>query len=228
MGIMLRVKDLPIDDRPREKLFLIGVENLSNTELISILLRTGTKGKSVIEIAQNLLLDNNLANLASRSVEFYTKIDGIGKDKAATLAASFELSRRIVNSEKWYSNKKITSPEDLAKLFIPILRDENKEKFIVVCINSSNQIIKYEIISIGNLNSSIVHPREVFKTAIDNNSASIFLIHNHPSGNLEPSREDITITKRLVEVGNIMDIKVLDHLIIAGGDFTSFVKNRII
>lgn len=225
---MIKVKDLPIDDRPREKLFLIGVENLSNAELISILLRTGTKGKSVIEIAQKLLLDNNLANLASRSVEFYTKIEGIGKDKAATLAASFELSRRIGNSEKWYSHKKITSPEDLAQLFIPILRDENKEKFIVVCINSSNQIIKYEIISIGNLNSSIVHPREVFKTAIDNNSASIFLIHNHPSGNLEPSREDITITKRLVEVGNIMDIKVLDHLIIAGGDFTSFVKNRII
>lgn len=225
---MLRVKDLPIDDRPREKLFLKGVSNLSNAELIAILLRTGTKSTSVIQIAQKLLLKDNLANLATKSVEYFTKVDGIGMDKAATLAASFEVSRRILSSEKWYSQKKIKSPEDLAELFIPMLRDEIKEKFIVVCLNSSNQIIKNDIISVGSLNSSIVHPREVFKTAIDNCSANIFLIHNHPSGNLEPSREDIAITKRLVEAGNIIDIKVLDHLIVSKDGFTSFVQRRII
>jgi len=224
----LKVKELPLDDRPREKLILRGSQSLSDAELLAILIRTGTKGKSVIEVAQTLLLEENLAILASKSVGSFTKSVGIGKDKAATLAAAFELARRIQVSEKWYSKKKITSPEDLAEIFIPLLRDEVKEKFIVVCLNSSNQIIKFNTISIGNLNSSIVHPREVFKVAIDNNSANIFLIHNHPSGNVEPSREDIAITQRLVEAGNIFDIKVLDHLIIAGNSFTSLVKRRII
>lgn len=225
---MLKVKDLPIDDRPREKLILRGVQSLSDAELIAILLRTGTKGKSVIEVAQTLLNEKGLANLASSSVEALTKQIGIGKDKAATLVAAFELARRIKSSDKWYSQKKITSPKDIADIFIPLLRDEVKEKFLVVCLNSSNQIIKFDVISVGNLNSSIVHPREVFKLAIDNNSANIFLVHNHPSGNLEPSREDIAITKRLVEAGNIFDIKVLDHLIIAGDNYTSLVENRII
>lgn len=225
---MLKVKELPLDDRPREKLVLRGAQTLSNSELLAILLRTGTKGLSVIELAQKLLCNDNIAILASKTVESFTKQNGIGKDKAATLVAAFELSRRIKFNEKWFSQKKIKSPEDLAEIFIPILKDENKEKFIVVCLNTSNQIIKYEIISIGNLNSSIVHPREVFKVAIDNNSASLFLIHNHPSGNSEPSREDISITKRLVEAGKIFDINVLDHLIIAGENFTSLVEKRII
>lgn len=225
---MLKVKDLPLDDRPREKLLLRGAGSLSDSELIAILLRTGTKGKSVIEIAQTVLSKGNLSVLASNSVAYFTKINGIGKDKAATLAAAFELGRRIGFQDKWFSKKKITSPEDLAELFIPLLRDEIKENFIVVCLNSSNQIIKYETISVGNLNSSVVHPREVFKVAIDNNSANLFLIHNHPSGNKEPSKEDISITKRLVEAGKIMDIKIFDHLIIAGDNYTSFVENRII
>ena len=225
---MLKVKDLPLDDRPREKLILRGSNSLSDSELIAILLRTGTKGKSVIEIAQLLLQKGNLAVLASNSVESFTKINGIGKDKAATLAAAFELARRINFQDKWFSQKKITSPEDLAELFIPLLRDEVKEKFIVVCLNTSNQIIKFETISIGNLNSSVVHPREVFKVAIDNNSANIFLIHNHPSGNPEPSREDIAITKRLIEAGKILDINIFDHLIIAGDTYTSLVEKRII
>ena len=225
---MLKVKDLPKDDRPREKLILKGPQSLSDAELIAILLRTGTKGKSVIEVAQTLLLEDNLAILVSKSVEALTKSIGIGKDKAATLVAAFELARRIKASDKWYSKKKITSPEDIAEIFIPRLRDEVKERFIIVCLNSSNQIIKYETISVGNLNSSIVHPREVFKVAIDNNSASIFLIHNHPSGNLEPSKEDVAITKRLVDAGNIFDIKVLDHIIIAGDNYTSLVEKRII
>ena len=225
---MLKVKDLPLDDRPREKLILRGAQSLSDAELVAIFLRTGTKGLSVIEVAQRLLQNDSLASLASKSVEMFTKSNGIGKDKAATLVAVFELARRIKFQDKWFSNKKITSPEDLAEIFIPLLRDEVKEKFIVVCLNTSNQIIKFEIISVGNLNSSIVHPREVFKVAIENNSANIFLIHNHPSGNPEPSREDIAITKRLVEAGKIFDINVFDHLIIAGESYTSLIEKRII
>ena len=222
------VKELPPDDRPREKLLLRGAQSLSDAELVAILLRTGKKGNSVLEIARELInSEGNLAMLATKTVDSLQKISGIGKDKAATLAAAFELSRRILSQPKWLSNKKITSPQDIAEIFIPILRDDNKEKFIVVCLNSANKIIKHETISIGNLNSSVVHPREIFKVAIDNSSASIILIHNHPSGNPEPSNEDIRITKKIVETGKIMEIPVFDHLIIAGETYTSFVEKRL-
>ena len=156
------------------------------------------------------------------------KIQGIGKDKAATLLAAFELGRRIQSQSKWFSEKKITIPGDIAEIFIPLLKDELKEQFIVVCLNSANKIIKYEGVSIGNLNSSVVHPREIFKAAIENSSASIILLHNHPSGNPEPSREDISITKKLVDAGKLLNIPVFDHLIIAGNKFTSFVEKRLI
>ena len=208
---------------------LRGAHNLTDAELIAILLRTGKKGKSVVTITQELLKsEGNLAVLASKSIKSLMEIEGVGKDKAATLLAAFEISRRIQHQSKWFSDKKITSPAEVAEIFIPLLRDDQKEKFIVVCLNSANKIIKYEIISIGNLNSSVVHPREIFKVAIDNASASIILIHNHPSGNPEPSNEDISITRKIVEAGKIMDIPVFDHLIIAGGKFTSFVEKRLI
>ena len=225
----LTVKDLPLDDRPREKLLLRGSQSLSDAELIAILLRTGKEGKSVLEIGREIIKsEGNLAMLATRTVDSLQKVDGIGKDKAATLAAAFELSRRILSQSKWFSNRKISSPQDIAEIFIPILRDEIKEKFIVVCLNSANRVIKYETISVGNLNSSVVHPREIFKVAIDNSSASIILIHNHPSGNPEPSNEDIRLTKKIVESGKILDIPVFDHLIIAGETYTSFVEKRLI
>lgn len=224
-----RIKDLSPDDRPREKLILKGSQSLSDAELIAILLRTGTKGKTVLEVAQNLIKDQgNLAQLASKSVENFTQNLGIGKDKAATLAAAFELSRRISVDQRWFSNQKITSPGDVAKIFGPILRDEMQEKFIVICLNSANKIIKYKDIFTGTLNSSIIHPREIFKFALDNNSANIILLHNHPSGNLEPSSEDVSITKRLVDSGTILGIKVFDHIIIAGNGYFSFVEQKII
>lgn len=225
----MRVKDLPLDDRPREKLMLRGAQNLTDAELIAILLRTGTKGMSVITVAQNLITgQGNLAVLASKPLNILTKNKGIGNDKAATLIAAFEISRRILSQSKWFSDKKITSPKDIADIFIPMLKDELKEKFIIVCLNSANKIIKIETISVGSLNSSVVHPREIFKAAIENSSASIILIHNHPSGNPEPSNEDIAITKKMVEAGKILDIPVFDHLIIAGNNYTSFVERRLI
>lgn len=225
----LTVKELPLDDRPREKLLMRGAQNLSDAELVAILLRTGKTGKSVLEIARELIQsEGNLAMLATKTVDSLQKISGIGKDKAATLAAAFELSRRILSQSKWFSNQKVTSPQEIADIFIPLLRDDSKERFIVVCLNSSNKIIKHETISIGNLNSSVVHPREIFKVAIDCSSASIILIHNHPSGNPEPSNEDISITKKIVESGKILDIPVFDHLIIAGETYTSFVEKRLI
>ena len=223
------VKELPLDDRPREKLLLRGSQNLSDAELVAILLRTGKKGKSVLEISRELISnEGNLAMLATKTADSLQKISGIGKDKAATLVAAFELSRRILSQAKWFSNQKVTSPREIADIFIPMLRDDTKERFIVVCLNSSNKIIKHETISIGSLNSSVVHPREIFKVAIDCSSASIILIHNHPSGNPEPSNEDIRITKKVVESGKILDIPVFDHLIIAGDTYTSFVEKRLI
>ena len=210
-------------------MILRGPQNLSDAELLAILLRTGTKGNSVLSIAQGIIKkEGNLSNLASKSLDSLMKEAGIGKDKAATLLAAFELSRRVQSQSKFLYNKKITSPGDIAGIFIPLLRDEVKEKFIVVCLNSANKIIKQEIISIGNLNSSVVHAREIFKVAIDSSSASIILIHNHPSGNPEPSNEDITITKKIVDAGKILDIPVFDHIIIAGANYTSFVEKRLL
>jgi len=223
------VKDLPLEDRPREKLILRGPQNLSDSELLAILLRTGKKGKSVVSIANEMINANrNLAFLASKTLSDLMRVDGIGKDKAATLLAAFEISRRILSQSKLFNERKITSPQDVAEIFIPLLRDELKEKFILVCLNSANKIIAKEEISVGNLNSSVVHPREIFKAAIDHRSASIILLHNHPSGNPEPSNEDISITKKIVESGKILDIPVFDHIIIAGNSFTSFVERRLI
>ncbi len=226
---MLKVKDIPLDDRPREKLLLRGAQSLTDAELIAILLRTGKKGKSVIDLAREIIKENgNLAMLASKPISALTGNSGIGKDKAATLLAAFEISRRIQSQSKWFSDRQVTSPKDIAEIFIPLLRDELKEKFIIICLNSANKIIKFETISVGSLNSSVVHAREIFKTAIEYSSASIILLHNHPSGNKEPSNEDIAITKKLVEAGKIIDIPVFDHIIIAGNSYSSFVEKRLI
>jgi len=224
----MMVKELPLDDRPREKLILKGVQSLSNAELIAILLRTGTKGKSVIQVSQELLQKyNDLNVLTNQTHAALTKIPGIGKDKAAALIAAFELSRRVDSQKKWLSNKKVTSPKNIADFFIPLLRDEVKEKFFTICLNSANKIITYELISVGTLNSSLVHPREVFKVAVENNSASIILLHNHPSGNTEPSNEDVLLTKKMIEIGKLMDIPIFDHIIIAGDQYISMVELRI-
>lgn len=220
---------MPFDDRPREKLKKIGAGNLSDSELLAILLRTGKKGKSVLAVAHELLKKHeNLAMLSSVSLSELKKMEGIGDDKAISLLAAFEIGRRMQSQSKWLFDKKITTPKDVAEYFIPLLRDELKEKFIVVCLNSANKIIRFETVSVGTLNSSVVHPREVFKFAIENASASIILIHNHPSGNTEPSQEDILITKKLVEAGTLLNITVLDHIIIAGNNFTSLVERRLI
>lgn len=172
--------------------------------------------------------EGNLAVLSSKSHSALIKTIGIGRDKAATLVAAFELAKRILHQQKWIFDKKITSPSDVAEIYIPLLKNETKEQFWVLCLNNSNKIIKQETISIGNLNSSVVHQREVFKVAIDNNAASLILMHNHPSGNAEPSNEDIIITRKLVEAGKIMDIPIFDHIIIAGNNYTSFVERRLI
>ena len=224
-----RIKDLPLDDRPREKLILRGPQNLTDAELLAILLRTGSKKESVLNLAHSIITEvGNLAVLASKNVSELSKIYGIGKDKAATLVAAFEFSRRIDFKSKWYHDKKITSPDDIGELFVPLLRDELQEKFYVICLSSANKIIRHELLFVGTLNSSLVHPREIFKTALNNNSANIILLHNHPSGNLEPSDEDIKMTRKIIEAGKLLDINVFDHIIVAGDNFTSLMQKRLI
>lgn len=204
-----------------------GAESLSDAELLAILLRTGTKNQSVLEIARGLIKENrNLFGLSDKSIEYFSAVHGIGKDKATAIFAAFEISRRVQIQSKWFSDKQITAPQDIADIFIPILRDEQQENFIVVCLNSANRIIKFKTITKGILNSSLIHPREVFKFAIENNSANIILVHNHPSHNCNPSQEDIQITKKMVEGGKILDIKVFDHIIIGGNDFLSLSESH--
>jgi DNA repair protein RadC len=225
---MLMVKDLPADDRPREKLVLRGSQSLTDAELLAILLRTGKKGVSVVQLAQEIIsMHGNLAKLAVKSLQNLTTINGIGKDKAATLIAALEIGRRVQSQSKWLHDKKITSPSEVAEKYIPLLKDELKERFMILCLNSSNKIIREEVISIGSLNASVVHPREVFKAAVENSAAGIILLHNHPSGNPDPSNEDINITKKLVEGGKLLDVPVFDHIIIAGNSYTSFVERRL-
>ncbi|MDP1993850.1 MAG: DNA repair protein RadC [Ignavibacteria bacterium] len=226
---MGKVKDLPLDDRPREKLLLRGSQSLTDAELLAILLRTGTKGKSVVQVAYDLVERyGNLASLSTKSYSELIKTNGIKKDKAATLVAAFEIGKRTAIQSKWFSEKKITSPEDVAHIFIPMLKDELSEHFYIVCLNAANKIIRIDLISTGSLDSSIVHPREVFKVAIENSAKSIILVHNHPSGNPEPSNDDIAITKKLIEISKLMEITVFDHLIIAENKYTSFVEKRMI
>ncbi|HPO54689.1 MAG TPA: DNA repair protein RadC [Ignavibacteriaceae bacterium] len=224
-----RIKSLPMDDRPREKLAAKGADSLTDAELLAILLRTGKKGRNVIEVARDLLEEyDNLAMLAGKSLTAITKVNGIGKDKGVTLMAAFEISRRIGLRARNFSDCQISSPSEVGDIFVPILRDEEKEKFIVVCLNTANKIIKYSVISVGSLDTSIVHPREVFKNAIENNAKSIILVHNHPSGNTDPSSADISITQKLVEVGKIMQIPVLDHIIVGGNEYSSMLMKKLI
>lgn len=216
------VKDLPESDRPREKLIAKGPQALTERELIAILLRTGTKGKSVLTIASELISKaGGLSQLALYSIAKLIKENGIKNDKAATLAAAFEIGRRI-DAGALTKNAVISGSKSVADYFIPILRDDLQEKFFVVSLTTAHRIIRSDEITKGTLNASLVHAREVFRNAIENSAAAIILLHNHPSGNIEPSPEDKRVTNKLVEAGKIIDIQVLDHLIIGKERYFSF------
>lgn len=226
--LYFKIKELPEDDRPREKAIAHGVQSLSESELLAILINTGTAKHSAIDIAKKLIQEyGSLQKISQLSVnELKIVMKGIGDAKAVKIAAAFEVGRRAKIQEA-EQTRTIRSPEDAAKIYIPRLRDERQELFLVVCLNSANRIIRDRTITKGILNSSLTHPREVFREAILENSASIILVHNHPSGNLEPSREDISITKQMVEAGKIIGIAVHDHIIVAGDGFTSMMERGL-
>jgi len=221
------INDLPKSERPRERLKKFGAEALSTQELLALILKTGVRGESVMVTATRLLSKfGNIKGISEASLEELMEVPGIGLAKASQIKASFELARRKDEP----TDKKITikSSKDVVKAVKSQLKDKKKEHFLVLSLDSRNHIINTSDISIGTLNASLVHPREVFKEAIQSLAASVILVHNHPSGEAEPSEGDLQITKRLVEAGKIMSIEVLDHIIIAGNDSFSFKSKGLI
>jgi DNA repair protein RadC len=222
------IKDWHEDDQPREKLLNRGAENLTDAELLAILIRNGSREASALDIARMLIEKyGGLNALIKRELKEFQEPKGMGMVKAVTLAAAFEISKRV-QASPFKEKKVIRSPSDIADYFIPRLRAARTESFYVLLLNSANQVFKHIKVSEGTVNASIVHPREVFRQAITESAVSVILLHNHPSGNKEPSKEDIKITRQLVKAGEHIDIKVLDHIIIAGEEFTSLANLGLI
>lgn len=212
----IRILDMQKEERPRERLIKNGASALSDSELLAIILRTGSKQENVINLSQRILGEYNIKQLSQINITQLMKVHGIKESKAAQISACFEIARRL-ESFNSVEKPKISSPEDVYRRLFPRMREQKKEMFIELCLDTKNQILKEEVISVGSLNANVVHPREVFKLALTESAAHIIVAHNHPSGDPTPSREDIEITKKLVETGNIMGITVLDHVIIGDG-----------
>lgn len=216
------ISKIPKDERPREKLINYGAEVLSNSELLALIIGVGSKEDSAITLSQKILSNDNkgLQNIMDLSIEQLKTFKGINNAKAAKIVALSQLSKRI--SRFRVDKSKISSPESVAFLLMEEMRVLKKEYFRIVLLDTKNKVINIKTISIGCLDSTVVHPREVFVEAIKQSCASIILVHNHPSGDCSPSKEDKNITKRMIECGNIIGIKVLDHIIIGDGLYFSF------
>lgn len=223
---MPKIKDLPKHKRPREKLSEKGAANLTDAELLAILIRTGRAGKSALDIAKETLRKYPISELLAVSDTEMCSIKGLENVKAITIKAALELGQRAANS---FSDALpiINSTKAMADQLVE-LRGKQKEHFVALYLNARNQLIHKETISIGTLNESLVHPREVFEPALRHFAASVVLAHNHPSNNPEPSQEDITLTEKLIQAGSIMDIVLLDHIIITNNGYTSLKEKGII
>jgi DNA repair protein RadC len=222
------IHDLPLSERPRERLQKLGVEALSAQEILAVILGRGVAGESVMVTAQRLLSRfGSLKGLASASVEELSEVRGIGLAKAAQLKAAFELASRVEGYQEAGDKPVVKTPEDVASLVRSRLKDKKKEYFLAILLDTRNQLIKVAEISIGSLEASIVHPREVFKEAISASAAAVIFAHNHPSGVPEASEDDINLTKRLAEAGEIVGIDVLDHIIIGDKKYLSLKREGL-
>lgn len=219
------IKALPIAEQPREKLMNQGVSYLSVSELLAILLRTGTKNVSALSLGNQIVAKcgDDLMELHQITLEELCLIEGIGESKACQILAAIELGKRLKQSTIMRKTK-LSSPNEVVTFFSAELNESKVEKFIAVLLNTKNEVINWEVISIGSLNASIVHPREVFNRAIKRSAASLIVVHNHPSGHVDPSREDINITKRLFEAGQLIGIPLIDHIIIGRDKYYSLRK----
>lgn len=216
------VHDLPPAERPRERLLKHGIEALSVQELLALILGRGIKDESVILTAQKIVSHfGDLRNLAKASIEELTTIKGIGPAKAAQIKAAFEMSKRLDNYPDEVKKVTVKSPEDAIKAIRNQLKGKKKEHFMVLSLDTRNHVTNTHQTSIGSLDSSMAHPREVFRDAIADSASSVIFIHNHPSGDPTPSEDDIKLTKRLTEVGDIVGIEVMDHIIVCDRDHLS-------
>ncbi len=216
------VRDLPKPERPRERLKQFGPEALSAQELLALVIGRGVSKKSVMTIAQELLVKfGNIKAISEATIEELSQIKGIGFAKAVQIKACFELGKRK-DLEPELKDFDIKDPQSVVKAIRASIKDKAKEHFKLILLNARNKILGVSTISIGSLNASIVHPREVFKDAIVHSAYSVVLAHNHPSGDPEPSEDDLKMTKRLIEAGKILGIEVTDHVIISKNGFFSF------
>jgi DNA repair protein RadC len=223
------IKQWPEDERPREKLLKRGTDALSDAELLALILRTGdaVSGRSALDLGRELLQQfGDLRTLAGASPAELCRIKGTSPAKAAGIKAALELAGRF-RARRLESNERYTSPQQIFDHYHYTFRDRRKEYFLVLLLDGKNRIIREVQVSEGSLNQSIVHPREVFSQAVRESAAAVILVHNHPTGDPTPSREDLEITRRLREAGDLMGIKVLDHIIIGDGVFLSFIARGL-
>ena len=220
-GTTFTVHDMPKQERPRERLQRLGPDALSSHELLALIIGRGIPKRSVLDIAHDLLRKfGSVQGISKATMEELSAISGIGTAKAAQIKAAFELAKRQ-DLEQDIPPYTVNNPHILVKAIRATIQDKAKEHFKLVLLNTRNKVTGIIPISVGTLYASLVHPREVFKEAIHGNAASVILVHNHPSNDLEPSEEDVRLTRRMVEVGTIMGIEVLDHIIISKNDFLS-------
>lgn len=227
MIYIYKIKDIPISERPREKLKNIGVNNLSDSELLAIILKTGTKDKSVSDLAIDILNKYSLNDLKNISINELNKIKGIGDVKAIELVASIELGKRIFLNKN-NKLKKLMNAKDIWEDSKYLFNDLKQEYFYALYFNTKNELIERKLLFMGTINASTVHPREVFKEAYRVSASSIICMHNHPSGDINPSREDIRFTDNIVKTGYIQGIPVLDHIIVSESSYYSFYDNNMI
>jgi len=220
----MKIKDLPKVDRPREKLEKYGPGRLSDSELLAILLRTGSEGINVVELSSKILRKFSGAGLAKASAKELKNTFGLGSAKACEVVACYELGRRHLQNKQ---SVLLLSPKDVWDELKDI-RDHKKEHFVIFFLDSRNQEIKREIVSVGSLNTSLVHPREVFEPAVRHLAAQVIIAHNHPSGDPSPSREDLDITRQLVDAGKILGIEIIDHVIVTKDGFLSMKQKGIL
>jgi len=223
---MKRMKEMPSFDRPRERLAKKGAAALSDVELVSIIIGKGVPGKDVFEVATDIskCIKENAAQLNHQDFyESLKEIEGVGSAKASQVVAGFELARRCLIK----NDIKVTSPQDVLPLVSEIV-NKKQEYFVCISLNGAGEVVSNRVVTVGLVNHSLVHPREVFADVITDRATSVILVHNHPSGSLEPSMEDMAITKQLIEAGSILGIKVLDHLIISKKGYLSMKEKGLL
>ena len=221
------IRDLPLGERPRERLAACGAASLSHTELLAILLRIGVRGESALKQAERILVHfQGLRGLAGASVDEIASLPGVGKAKACLITAAVELGRRLSTTET-AECPMIRSPRDAAELVMGRLRFLDREHFLAILLNARNQPLGVETISVGHLTASLVHPRELFKAAIQKSAAAVILAHNHPSGDTTPSQEDLMLTRRLREGGELLGIEILDHIVFGDNRYASLKEKGL-